>query len=165
MASCGEVVAIVSDLPNSKISPSRRRLARHCAMVLLMAVIFTGVGQGQAQDLSLLREVCFLKPWQDFGHEYGELRRVNPRIRGLSVRLRFRNPSWHHHARICIYDSICRAIRYRGILSPGSDLRIEACANAGRRGSIIVLEAYGKALLYDNVPTGTINLPYRRSRR
>ena len=170
-ATCDNVMRngqnLVPAADKMKTWSSRKSLVRLVVGGLLAAAVFIPTDQGHAQDVSIsfLREICFLKPWQDYLHEYGEPEREDSRPRGSSVRLRIQNPSWHYDARICVYDKICRVVRYRGLLRPGRNLRIEACANSRRRGSIIVLEAFGEALLYDNVSSGTINLPYDRSRR
>ena len=132
---------------------------------LSVAVIFIDAKHGQAQDVSIpfLRETCFLMPWQKFGHDYGVP--GSPRIRGPSAVVRIRNPSWDRDERICVYDNICQAIRYRGPLYAKTAHRVEVCANRYRRASIIILEVYGRALLYNNVRTGTLILPLRLSRR
>ena len=147
---------------------SRRiSLVRLFVVGLSVAVIFIDAKHGQAQDVSIpfLRETCFLMPWQKFRHDYGVPGRESPRIRVPSVLVRIRNPSWDRDARICVYDNICQEIRYRGRLYANSAHRVKVCANRNRRASIIILEVYGRALLYNNVRTGTLILPIRHSRR
>ena len=136
---------------------------RLSAVGLLVVIIFVDAKPSQAQDVSIrfLRQGCFLEQ----GSDYRSPININPIVRGPSASLRVRNPSWDFDAWICIYDKLCQAIRYRGRLAPSSDLRITACANGRRRANIVILEAYGRALVYDNIRTGTIKLPYRRSRR
>ncbi len=142
---------------------SRKLSVRLFVVGLLVTVIFVDAKQSQAQDVSIpfLRQSCFLPQ----GKEYRDSGQINPHVRGPSVHLRIRNPSWDVDAWICIYDKLCQAIRYQGRLAPSSDYRIQVCANGRRRASIVILEAYGRALVYDNIRTGTIKLPYRRSRR
>lgn len=137
------------------------------AAVLLSAVTAIEARPAAAQELSLadLRDLCFFMPWEHYRREPGKVLRVEPTVRGPSVRLRVRNQSWHDDATICVYDTICHVIRFRGRLLPGSHARFETCADRQRRGSIIILEAFGEALRYDNLRSGTLNLPGYRSRR
>ncbi len=141
---------------------SRKPSVRLFVICLLVAVIFIDAKHSQAQDVSIrfLRQGCFLEQ----GSSYRSAIQINPLVRGPSASLRIRNPSWDFNAWICIYDKICRVIRYQGQLAPGSDLSVKVCANASRRANIIILEAYGGALRYDNIRSGTIKLPYRRTR-
>ena len=142
---------------------SRELWVKLSVVSLLVAVNFVDAKHSQAEDVSrlLLRQSCFLEQ----GSDYRNASRINPPVvHGPSASLRIRNPSWDFDAWICIYDKLCQVIRYRGQLARGKDISVKVCANARRRANIVVLEAYGRAFRYDNIRSGTIKLPYRRSR-